>query len=325
MKFFLSVLFLLVSFKLFSAEQILVIQSYNSEYRWDKSYTKGISDVLSKKHHLSFVEMNCKKVSVAACKENAEIAYEKYNSIKPSLVILGDDYALKYLGPKLSKVKTPVVFLGINNNPRTYFDKHRLPPNMTGFLERPNLRRALNQMSHVMPNSKKALVIFDTTFTSRIASDFLFEEQKQVKVRGIEVSKVHLDKMSDLKNVIRKAKGKYDYIFLGLFQNVKDSKGKVLSSDEVVRWVSETTEVPLFGLWDFSIGKGMAIGGFVIDSYRMGYDTGKIALRIFEGELPNKISPVFFDRAVNLFSTSEIQKWKISLPAHFTKNIKLIE
>ena len=46
---------------------------------------------------------------------------ELVKKIKPLIVILGDDAALKFLGPKLEEHKIRSVYLGINNNPRVYF------------------------------------------------------------------------------------------------------------------------------------------------------------------------------------------------------------
>ena len=103
------------------------------------------------------------------------MAFELYSEINPVLVMIGDDNALRLLGPKLSKTRTPVVFFGINNNPRYYFDNNQLPKNMKGVLERTPIGPWLRYLHKIIPDAKKALILMDASPTSEAIAGVFFQ------------------------------------------------------------------------------------------------------------------------------------------------------
>ncbi|NQY94644.1 MAG: sugar ABC transporter, partial [Campylobacteraceae bacterium] len=122
-RFFVVLFFMIMfTYNLFAQrENILVIESYHAQYPWDKSYKEGLREILASKYNLIFFEMNTKRIDKKHYEKMANLAWKKYKEVRPSLVILGDDNALKYLGYRFAKTNTKVVYLGINNNPRNYF------------------------------------------------------------------------------------------------------------------------------------------------------------------------------------------------------------
>ena len=89
----------------------------------------------------SFFWNEYKKVPKSEHEKRGQEALKFVNKINPVLVILGDDAALKFVEPTLEKNKIKTVYLGVNNNPRAYFDTE--PKYVTGVLERPLIRRVL--------------------------------------------------------------------------------------------------------------------------------------------------------------------------------------
>ena len=130
-----------------NAEKILVIESYHADFQWDIEYKKGIVDNIVGEHNFSYVQLNTKRLAESKHAAMVAIAWQRYISFKPDIVVLGDDNALKYLGPKLEGVGIPVVYLGINNNPRNY--ELYQASNITGVLERPLLKRSVLYLSEL--------------------------------------------------------------------------------------------------------------------------------------------------------------------------------
>ena len=117
------------------AANILVISSYHPEYLWDQSYNKGLLDGLQGEHKITHFYMDTTRHPREKFDEIAQQAIAFYLKSKPDLVVLGDDNAINYLANEIASLGTPVVFLGMNENPRLKgFVGH---PKITGVLERP--------------------------------------------------------------------------------------------------------------------------------------------------------------------------------------------
>ena len=211
-------------------ESILIIESYHAEYAWDKEYIKGITDNLEGEHTFSFFQMDTKRLPVSEHKKMAELAWQKYLNIKPDIVVLGDDNALKYLGPKLKYTKTPVIYLGINNNPRRYdiFGAR----NITGVLERPLLKRSIIYLSKIFEEVDKVLVLFDSSPSSRGAISTEFKSSNVLKLGTVSVE---VDQIAQWqKKVITARQNDIDYIRVGIYQTMVDEQGNHVPAKEVM-------------------------------------------------------------------------------------------
>ena len=167
------------------AAHILVIESYHAQYPWDNGYKKALTETLGQDHTFSFFQMDTKRLPKSKYAKMAELAWQEYLTLKPDIVVLGDDNALSYVGPKLKHTKTPTVYLGINNNPRNYSIADA--KNITGVLERPLLKRSLLLIDEIIPQISKVLVLFDSGATSNVALQSYFDGQNIIKIGNIEV------------------------------------------------------------------------------------------------------------------------------------------
>lgn len=314
----------LISIGVFAeGKKILVIESYHEGFKWDADYRAGLEAVIPKGNTIVYFEMDTKRVPVEEHQKMADKAYQKYLEIKPDVVVVGDDAALKMAGPKLAATKTPIVYLGINNNPRNYFTE--LPLNMTGVLERPILKRGVTYVRDIIPGVKKGLLMFDSNLTSQIIKKEYFEDKGQINISGIDTSIVLIDSYSEWKETVEKSKGKYDFIIVGLYQTIKDETGKTVNMDDVIRWTSANAPVPVFGFWDFSVDKDKTIGGYVLAGRDMGERAGKMVADILKGVDIKTIRPIFESDGIFVYSKAQLNKWKVKLPEDIAKKAELIE
>lgn len=137
-------------------QKILVIESYHSEFDWDISYIQGIQSVLEDEFELHYFQMDTKRIATSLHKERSDKAWDMYKRIAPDLVILGDDDALQYLSERFMHVTTPVIYLGINNNPRNY--NIYQSKNISGVLERPLFKRAIPIIAQILPQKVKRIL-----------------------------------------------------------------------------------------------------------------------------------------------------------------------
>lgn len=302
------------------AKNILIIESYHADFEWDIEYKKGLLDNVSGKHNFSFFQMDTKRLPENKHAYRVELAWQKYLAIKPDVVVLGDDNALKYLGPKLKHTATPVVYLGINNNPRNY--ELYSASNITGVLERPLLKRSIIYISKLFSEVNKVLVLFDSSATSSAAVSIEFKTSNVLKLGNISVE---IDQVAQYslwqKKVKRASKNNIDFIIVGTYETMRDDQGKHVDAKQVIEWTSMHSEVPVFGFWDFSIGEGKAIGGLVLEGYQQGYTAARIINRINAGEAVSNIRPQVAKKGRCIFSKTELEKHQLTIPQEIKKTI----
>lgn len=303
--------YLLFSFSIY-AETILVVQSYHAENSWDASYKKGLEDVLGERYRLVYFEMDTKRIPESEFEIKADSAWELYQELKPALVVLGDDNALKYMGPKLLNVDTPVVYLGINANPRTY--EVADASHFSGVLERPLLKRSILMLKKYYP-AKKVLVLLDSRVTSQLIKEEVFDDNSSIGLSGIVVDLKLVKKYSEWKELVLTAEqNNYDALFVALYQSIVDDDERHVNSETLIKWTSENTPVPPFGFWSFSVSATKNVGGYVVSAYGEGYQAGEIALGMLEGK-QERIRPRRGEQGRFIFSKTQLRKWNIELPA----------
>ncbi|MEJ2791923.1 hypothetical protein WAE56_00750 [Iodobacter sp. LRB] len=326
MKVFL--IFILLSFfNVFAAgKQIVVVESYHKEYKWDAEYRNQISDKLGRKYQLTFFEMNTKRLPPENVAGMAEKALKLIDEIKPALVILGDDAALEFLGEKIEERAIPAVYLGINKNPRSYFKKD--PKYISGILERPLFQRSSYFIKTLLPKAKKVLILFDGDRTSSIVFNDSFMGRPSLVLNNVVFDVKLCKSLAEWKKEIEDVgSNNYDAVVIGLYQSLKNEKGLNADAEEVLAWTNNHLDKPLFAFWDFAVGKGKSVGGFVLQGASQGKAAADMAEKILQNpdRLPGSYWPVFLQEGTFVFSRHELARWKIQLPADMRQNAVFVE
>ena len=87
-------------------EKVLVIHSYDQDLDWTKQCNRGISGVLADTAALEFVYLDTKRIPESAFRQRADEAMETFRRFAPDVVMLGDDNALRLLGPMIGETGT---------------------------------------------------------------------------------------------------------------------------------------------------------------------------------------------------------------------------
>lgn len=309
----------------FAADKtILVIESYHAGYPWDASYLEGLRETLGKGYTLVNFEMDTKRQPKSLYQQQADLAWTKYQELKPDLVILGDDNALKFLGPKFIGTTTPVVFLGVNQNPRDYVEMGK---NITGVLERPIFAMGIGAIGDIVqPKPDRILVLFDNGTTSQASVVEAFKGKTRNELSGVRVDLQLISNFELWQQTVLQAKEQgYDAIVVGLYHTIVGKDGKNVPAEQVMAWTSENTPVPPFGFWDFSVGKGQTIGGFVLYGKEQGIAAAEMAKQILGGKDPSEIKAVIGKKGQFVFSKSELAKYRLTLPADIAGKALLVD
>lgn len=97
--------------------KVLYIESYHDGYAWDQEQRAGLESIFKDQVELYNFQMDTKRVAPSRYQEKADLAWQYYLEVKPDVVVISDDNALMLLEQRFLKTDTPVVYMGINNNP----------------------------------------------------------------------------------------------------------------------------------------------------------------------------------------------------------------
>ncbi|MRX11780.1 hypothetical protein GJ697_28525 [Pseudoduganella sp. FT25W] len=307
-----------------AAPTILVVESYDPGFVWDIAYKAALAERLQPAYQLSYVALDTKRLPPEQHAAMADRAWAAYLRLRPALVILGDDAALRLLAPRLAATATPVVYLGINNNPRAYFDPARAR-NITGVLERPLVLRNVANVRLLLPRARRVLFLLDTDVTSTILYQEIFHGNPHQRIEGLDVDVKLIGTWRPWQNEVLGAARQYDAIFIGPAQALRDDSPRAKPMGDVMRWTAANTPLPTFGLWDFTVGPDAAMGGLVLSGHDQGVAAAGIALKILGGAAPSTIYPVRAERGTFLFSRRQLRRFGIALPPDIAAQSKFTD
>lgn len=305
-------------------DTILLINSYHRNYDWVTLYTKAFTEEIGGTADIISFDMDTKRLPDDIFAERARLALAFLDETRPDIVVTGDDNALKHLGPAIIERGYPLVYLGINNNPRFYIGStHRA----TGVLERPLLKRSIVFLHEIFGDRlARCLVLFDVGITSDVIMYTMFKGGDTVSFGGIDVD---LKRTNDWKQwqetVLNARRDGYDAIILGLYQRLKDEAGNAVTEDDVIRWTCANAPVPPFGFWANNVGPDRAVGGLVLSPIPQGRIAAGMVRSVLVGEPIGNIQPIKAEQGEFLFSRKGLEKWDITLPESIRRKARLLD
>ncbi|MGE4421525.1 MAG: ABC transporter substrate-binding protein [Pseudodesulfovibrio sp.] len=297
---------------------VMVINSYHAEHPWVRAHNAALLEKLAGKARVTCFDLDTKRIPRSQYPEAAERAWRAVLADRPDVVVLTDDNAVRLLGRRVMDSGIPLVFLGVNQNPRKYLGDME---SATGVLERPLFKRSLLYLQDILgPSLKRCLILFDRGDTSLVIRETTFKNQTSLRLGNTDVDILFLETFAEWREAILSARKKnYDVIFAGLYHSFNDEAGEHIPSDEVLTWSSANSPVPLFGYWDFAVGKGRAVGGLVNSGRPQGEAAAELVLKILAGERPGCLYPVIPKDGQFVFSRYELQRWGILVPLDIIK------
>ncbi|MDP2574429.1 ABC transporter substrate binding protein [Vibrio penaeicida] len=315
-------IFLLLMTMLFAsnsiAKELVFIHSYHFEYPWVAEYREGFQSAIGDMNIHNF-QMDTKRKPASQFPAIADEAWEFIQQHDPDIVVVSDDNALKYLGPRLIENNIPTFFLGINANPRNYVP---ITPSISGVLERPLMKRSVYMISKVLPDVAKIRVLMDGAATSHAILETSFNNKLSQSINGITVHTSLIQNYESWEsNILETKQQGYDAIIIANYAALKDKSGKHYSLDEVSSWTSENSPIPVFAFWSYSVGKGKAIGGLSISALEQGIEVAKLINQfVASGEMPTITTP---KKGSFIFSKKELKRWELSVPSDIEKKAEM--
>lgn len=296
---------------------ILIIESYHPVLAWTAQCEEAISDTLSDVYRIDHFYMDTKRIPASQFEHQAKRAWQTFLDKKPDLVMLGDDDALRLLGPRFTETDVPVVYFGINSNPRNYFDK--LPENMTGVLERTPVIPWLRFLKAILPKADSALLLMDDSPTSHAISSLVFQEKDQLIVGGITTQIKLVGTFEEWQRTIT-GTGNHDFVLIPTFHSLKDRHNNPVSIRQVIEWTSANSTVPVFSNQDYTVDDLGVTGAYAIYGKAHGKLAAEIALMVLEDKkLPSQITPQTDNEGAFYFNKKQLARFRLNLPEEIQK------
>jgi signal transduction histidine kinase len=273
------------SFTVFSNERnILVIHSYHQGLEWTDSISSGILSVFKgyPEYNLYFEYIDTKRNNTENYLESVVDLYRSRTSkIEYDAIIVSDNAAYEFMLNHRDDFfpGVPVFFCGVNFLDVSTLVSHE---KFFGFEEVADHRGTLNMIMELFPERKKVLIINDYTLTG---SAILKELEKvlpeyQDKLSFEIIASFSIDELKQ-----RVASLSDDYTIYLLVVNM-DRLGNYISYNTGIRIIQENTAAPIFGSWDFYLGKGI-LGGSITKGYEHGKSVAQLVFNYLTEAEPN--------------------------------------
>lgn len=277
-------------------KHVLILNSYHEGFTWTREIVSGILSTLYSSDHLLDISIEYMDWKNYPTEDNlkrlAEYYRYKYRDRKVDVIITSDDAALDFSLKNRAELfsDAPVVFCGVNEvGFETIASGH---DNVTGILEQVDPGDTVKLAIEAMPNLKKIYIVYDTTESGMSSGQIALSTLKKIRpdIEGVSFNDMTYQEIFDAVEHI----GSDSAIFIVSFYS--DREGKSMSFEQLCHMISQRSKVPVFHLYDFTIGHG-AIGGSMLSGKLQGEYAAKIALRILEGESASDI-PISREKTV---------------------------
>ncbi len=280
---FLPVFFLLqasvVFAKSFADKKVLIVMSYHQGYAGEAEVKKGIETVLAGSR-LKYFYLDT-KINFKNGVEKARQAYQLYEQFLPDAVIAVNDNAQSLLVlPYLKgKVKTPVIFCGVNNEAT----KYGYPAvNVTGVLEKKHYREAISFAQLVKPTIKKIGVIYKPNRSNSLNLEQINQEKKSyfAQLSAEDIREVLT--YEEVLQTMEQLQSRVDAVLLLNLTGIVDMKGQALEAKEVIKRLVAAVPVPLIGANDWEVKAGVLCGVIQSDE-EQGWLAAEMLVSIWQG------------------------------------------
>lgn len=259
-------------------QKVVYVNSYHPGYKPSDEIAARIADSFSSgKYDLEKYYLDSKRLSGEDLKQRTDSIRHSILGIEPDVLIVSDDYALKFLAePFLKDSGAPVVFCGVNWSA----DQYELPRNrVTGMLEVLPLKESILFVKTYYPDASHMAILSENSLSeqnNQVLLDTLF------KNAGFKPAYLMVNDFTEWKSAFISANSTEDVIYLPTNGSIKGWNDK-----EARKFVSENIRKPVFTCDDFMMD--FCVFGFTKVPGEQGTWAAETAIQILEGKKPSDI------------------------------------
>ncbi|MCP4115514.1 MAG: PAS domain S-box protein [Desulfobacteraceae bacterium] len=291
---------------------ILLLNSYHKGFTWTDEITRGVEETLlpmGVNLHIEYMDTK-RQFDTAYQSLLSDLLHLKHRNHRYDVIIASDNNAFNFLKEQGKTIfgTTPVVICGVN-----YLQRSELMglSGFTGVNEQADLQANLALIRHLHPERHRVVVVTDNTTTGKRVQEETEKLRSMAAREGIRIELVYDVTIAGLIKTLQGLDSNTAVLYT-LF--LRDRDGKFLEFDRAARLVSETSPVPVYGVWNFNLGHGI-LGGHLIGGFDQGSAAAGQALAILSGTQTTDI-PVVWESPTRLrFDHRQLRRFNIPLSA----------
>lgn len=292
-----------------SGPQVLILNSYSQDYSWTDDKMEGFMEVYHREvpgaldPMVEYMDSNRYPE-----KENLKHLFDlyryRYSKKRLDEVVVFDAPALAFALEHRAELfpGAYLIFAGVSNfNDSMISGQDRI----TGVVARSEIADTLKAMLQLHPGARQVLVVMDCTEAGNAFRQELSEQIPPFKDR-LSFRILQDANMSQVLSGVE-ALDNSSLVLCGPFNHDRD--GRIFNSSEATALISSHSRVPVYGLWDFQLGKGI-VGGKLVSGRAQGENAAALAIKVLKGDNP----PVIRDSSAVLeFDLKQMDRFGIAV------------
>ena len=267
-----------------AAYKVLVVFSYGTGYPWVQEIKAGIDSVLAEKAEIRYFYMNTKK-NIEGGPQKAEEASAIYKEFQPDGVITVNDNAQSMFAvPFLKdKVKTPVMFCGVNTAPGRYGYP---ASNVSGVLEQSHIAESIAFVQQLVPTAKRVSFMMKSGHTAKMATSQIKKESNTYSARIVDFKLPTTEQ--DLVTMAAELKKETDVLFVTSLKGIKDKNGDPLEFLKIMSILTDVFGKPIIST-KYPVIQYGGLCGLIASGSQDGSVAAEMLLRAMQGTPVGKI------------------------------------
>jgi ABC-type uncharacterized transport system substrate-binding protein len=304
-------------------KKVLVVHSYNQEYEWVSTISRGIKRVFEPEKDITVETffMDTQNTQSEEKRISAGLrAREIISQWDPDLVITVDDNAQEYCGKYYAGKKRPlIVFCGVSRPIETYGYPAE---NITGIQEISTLKKAVDFLDQRITHVKNISIISDASPLSEYLISITRDEMTALgkKVVSAEIAGT-FNKWKSAVSACQKNSS--EAIYLVFYNDVKGGDGTNPTPKEVIKWTAANSRIPVFGLSPDIVDNG-ALFCVTGSGLEQGQEAAMIALALMKGQKILNYPVKTGKRGMVLFNKKTAERLGIEITDDLIKHIDVI-
>lgn len=299
--------------------KVLVVMSYEANNPWVREIREGIDSVLAANSEITYFHMDT-KVAPAGGPKKGEEAHALYQTLQPDGVIAADDDAqAMFVVPFLKdKVKTPVMFNGVNNSA----EKYGFPAsNVSGILERAHVRESLAFAKQLIPAIRTACFLTNDVPAGRALRNQVEEEKETYPAK---VSVFHQVKSTrEMEALVKGGRSACDTILIDSLEGIVDYAARPLNNKEVLDALGKVYGGPILGGNRYQVEQGAWLA-VVKTGQEQGATSAEMLLKAMRGTPVAKIPVVSNVQGQRVINVTAIEAHKVVLQPTILRGAALV-
>ncbi|MEF2229404.1 MAG: PAS domain S-box protein [Pseudodesulfovibrio sp.] len=292
-------------------KEILLLNSYHQNFTWTESILRGLDDMLRPKESgivLHVENMDTKRVEFNEhyVQQLREVFQHKFKGTDLRLIMTTDNNAFEFMRRHHEALfpAVPVVFCGVNNYNDDLIRGH---PLFTGVAETLDARGTLWWAIQQHPETRIVYIVNDRTPSGLAAVQSARRDLRSFPPE-VEVRYSGGSTLPELLAEVR-ALPENALILYGFYY--RDGQGRFYNTGEALEAIAAETSLPIYGLYDFDLGHGIA-GGMLTSGYAQGQAMAQLALHVLAGREPGDIPVISRLTSVPMFDYARLKAHHIN-------------